>query len=77
MRGSILGKLLTKTQIPNFRKTVAAIVGINELHLTHLRSSRSRMLFKIGVLKNFEIYTGKYPSQGFFLIKLQASNLIK
>ena len=35
------------------------------------RSSRSRMFFKIGVLKNFAIFTGKYLCWSLFLIKLQ------
>ena len=35
------------------------------------RSSRSQMFFKIGVLKNFAIVTGKHISWSLFLIKLQ------
>ena len=35
-----------------------------------LRCSRSQMFFKIGVLKNFVIFTGKYLCWSFFLIKL-------
>ena len=34
------------------------------------RSSRSQMLFKIGVLKNFTIFTGKHLCWSLFLIKL-------
>ena len=30
------------------------------------------MVFKIGFLKNFAIFTGKHPCWSFFLIKLQA-----
>ena len=37
-----------------------------------IRSSRSQMLFKIGILKNFAIFTGKHLCWSFFLIKLQA-----
>ena len=37
-----------------------------------LRSSRSQMFFKIGVLKNLAIFTRKYLSWSLFLIKLQA-----
>ena len=36
------------------------------------RSSRSKILFKIGVLKNFAIFTGKHPCWSLFKIKLQA-----
>ena len=36
------------------------------------RSSRWLMLFNIGVLKNFAIFTGKYPCWSLFLIRLQA-----
>ena len=35
------------------------------------RSSRSQMLFKIGVLENFAIFTGKHPCWSLFKIKLQ------
>ena len=37
-----------------------------------IRSSRSQMLFKIGVLKNFSIFTRKHLCWILFLIKLQA-----
>ena len=36
------------------------------------RSSRSQMFFKIDVLKNFIIFTGKHLCWSLFLIKLQA-----
>ena len=36
------------------------------------RSSRSQMLFKIGIFENFAIFTGKYPCWSLFKIKLQA-----
>ena len=36
------------------------------------RSSSSQMFFKIGVLKNFAIFTGKHLRWSLFLIKLQA-----
>ena len=36
------------------------------------RSSRSQMFFKIGVLKNFVIFTAKYLCWDLFSIKLQA-----
>ena len=35
------------------------------------RSSRSQMFFKIGILKNFSIITGKHLCWNLFLIKLQ------
>ena len=37
----------------------------------NLKSSRSKKFFKIGVLKNFAILTGKHLSWSYFLIKLQ------
>ena len=37
-----------------------------------VRSSRSQMFFKIGVLKIFSIFTGKHLCWSLFLIKLQA-----
>ena len=36
------------------------------------RSSRSQMFFKIGVLKNFAMFTGKHLCWSLFLIKMQA-----
>ena len=37
-----------------------------------VKSSRSQMFFKIGVLKNFAIFTGKHLWRNLFIIKLQA-----
>ena len=37
------------------------------------RSNRSQMFFKISVLRNFAIFTGKHLYWSLFLIKLQAS----
>ena len=43
--------------------------------ISHLfRSSRSQMFFKIGVLKNFAIFTGKSLCWSLFLIKLLKRN---
>ena len=39
---------------------------------THGRSSHSQIVFKIGVLKNVAIYTGKHLCWSLFLIKSQA-----
>ena len=39
-----------------------------------MRSSRSQKFFKIGVLKNFAIFTGKHLCWSLFLIKLQVWN---
>ena len=36
------------------------------------KSSRSQMFFKIGVFKNFKIFTGKHLCWSLFLLKLQA-----
>ena len=41
------------------------------LVLTRFGSSRSHMFFKIGVLRNFAIFTGKQLCWSLFLIKLQ------
>ena len=38
----------------------------------HVRSSHFQMFFKIGVVKNFTIFTGKHLSWNLFLIKLLA-----
>ena len=47
-----------------------AIYGkVRSWRLTN-RSSRSQMLFKIGVLKNLTIFTGKHLCWSLFLIKL-------
>ena len=40
------------------------------LWISCLRCSRSQMFFKIGVLKNFLIFTEKYLCRSLFLIKL-------
>ena len=40
-------------------------------------SSRSQMLFGVGILKNFANFTGKHLCWSPFLIKLQAWNFIK
>ena len=41
-----------------------------------LRSSRSQMFFKIGVLKNFANFTGKHLHSSLFLRKLQTLRLL-
>ena len=41
-------------------------------YIATIRNSRSQMFFKIGVYKNFAIFTGKHLCWGLFLIKLQA-----
>ena len=49
-------------------------------NLDNARSSRSKMFFKIGVLKNLVMLTGKYMCWSLFLIKaasLKAWNFIK
>ena len=44
---------------------------LNRLWANILRSSRLEMFFKIGVLKNFAMFTGNHLCWNFFLIKLQ------
>ena len=41
---------------------------VNQKHAVSSRGSRSKMLFKIGVLKNFAKFTGKYLFLSLFLI---------
>ena len=43
-----------------------------EIILISIRSSCSQMFFKVGVLKNFAIFTGEHLCWNLFLIKLQA-----
>ena len=45
-------------------------VSIPYIELTFNRSSCSQMFFKIGVVKNFAIFTGKYLCWSLFQIKL-------
>ena len=52
----------------------------HEVGLRTLKSTRSQMFFRIGVLKNFAIFKGKQLSWSLFLIKLHTSmpaNLLK
>ena len=42
-----------------------------------IRSSRSQMFFKIGVLKIFAVFTGKHQRWSLFLIKLQTWRPVK
>ena len=41
-----------------------------------IKSSHQQMFFKIGVLKNFALFTGKHLCWNFFLIKLQVCNFL-
>ena len=43
-----------------------------QIEVTTYRRSRSQMFFKIGVLKDFAIFTGKHLCWGLFLLKSQA-----
>ena len=52
-----------------------SVMGV--ISTTSIKSSRSQMFFKIGVLKNFAIFTGKHMCKSLFLIKLKACNFIK
>ena len=45
------------------------------LYFKMYKSSRSQMFFKIGVFKNFKIFTGKHLCWSLFLIMFQASTL--
>ena len=53
---------------------------MGEQKISHYRSSRAQIFFKIGVLKTFANFTGKHMCWSLFLIKLQglqAYNFIK
>ena len=52
-----------------------SVMGV--ISTTSIKSSRSQMFFKIGVLKNFAIFTGKHVCNSLFLIKLKACNFIE
>ena len=52
-----------------------SVMGV--ISTTSIKSRRSQMFFKIGVLKNFAIFTGKDMCKSLFLIKLKACNFIK
>ena len=45
---------------------------LHEVLLEKLQSSRSKIFFSIGALKNFAVVIGKHLSSNLFLIKLQA-----
>ena len=55
----------------HFWKILINCLASRYWHLTS-RSSRLQMPFKIGVLKNLGIFTGKHVCWGLFLVKLQA-----
>ena len=61
----ILGKYLPITKIEKF------------IIFCIFRSSRSKVFFKIVVLKNFKIFTGKYLCWNLFLIKSEVLQLVK
>ena len=43
---------------------------------TFSKAARLQMFFKIGVLKNYAIFTGKHLCWSYFLIKLQAGHIL-
>ena len=49
--------------------------NLNAKTLNASLEKQKQMLFKIGVLKHFAIFTGKYLCCSLFLIKLQALGL--
>ena len=49
----------------------------HEVGLRTLKSNRSQMFFRKGVLKNFAIFKGKQLSWSLLLIKSRTSNLLK
>ena len=63
-------EMLVKT---NGSFSYETVMNIVKLRLSACRSSRSQMFFKIGVLKNFAIFTGKHLCWSL----LQACNFIK
>ena len=52
-----------------------SVMGV--ISTSSIKSSRSQMFFKVGVLKNFAIFTGKHMCKSLFLIKLKTCNFIK
>ena len=44
----------------------------NQTFIIWFRSIRSQMFFKLGILKNFAVFTGKHLNWSAFVIKLQA-----
>ena len=71
---SLLRKNLTYSSIFKvyFKKSFATAKASLVFIKSRYRSSRSQMFFKIGVLKNFAMFTGKHLCWSLFLIKLQA-----
>ena len=61
------------------RPTWVNMIGTEFFILTgsSFRSSHSQMFFKIGVLKNVTIFTGKHQCWNLFLIKLRSAILVK
>ena len=51
-------------------------LGYRTFHLTFCRSSHLQVFFKIAILKNFVIFTGKHLCWSLFLIKLQTFRLV-
>ena len=70
---SLLKKNLTYSWLfkAYFMKSFAAAKSSLVFIKNRCRGSRSHMFFKIGVLKNFTIFTGKHLCWSLFLIKLQ------
>ena len=54
------------------RKEILFLIKKRHLQYLIFRSSRSQMIFKIGVLKNFANFTVKHLCWSIFFIKLQA-----
>ena len=55
-----------------FMKSFAAAKASSAFIKNRYRSSRSQMFFKIGVVKNFAMFTRKHLCWSLFLIKMQA-----
>ena len=71
---SLLKKNLTYSSVfkTYFMKSFAATKASLIFMKNRCRSSRSQMFFKISILKNFAMFTGKHLCWSLFLIKLQA-----
>ena len=71
---SLLIKNLTYSLIFKvyFMKSFAAAKASSAFIKNRCRSSRSQMFFKIGVVKNFAMFTRKHLCWSLFLIKMQA-----
>ena len=61
-----------ETQCEQYLLSIFNNIALEWIKLTSLKSSHSQMFFKMGILKNFAIFTGRHLCWRLFLTKLQA-----